>query len=214
MGPGDPVGTAATWGLPPSPTLIGCSVASATQVPVLSPGAQGARVVYSLLMTAVARMDAMPACCGRSWMSAGAGPSGSAGFFAAWLGGAPGSAAVSSTLSRPPAGTGLVSLHQRASSVGAKALVTEGSQAARPPVPSRSLWPSPGAQGSECGRGMEPGPGGLEHQTHGWVRPVSVTTILPLRAPARLSRCPGEQWPEGQAAEPGALRVLPSPLLP
>lgn len=77
-------------------------------------------VGYSLLTTAVARMDAMPACWGRSWMSGweGAGLSGSAGsFFTGWLG-LLGGLATRSTFSCPPAGTGLVSLHQRASSAG------------------------------------------------------------------------------------------------
>lgn len=62
----------------------------------------------------------MPACWGRSWMSAageGARPSGSTGSFTGWLGALWGSAARS-TLSRPPAATGLVSLHQRAPSAG------------------------------------------------------------------------------------------------
>lgn len=46
-------------------------------------------MVYLLLMIAVARIDAMPACWGRSWMSVceGAKHSGSAGsFFTGWLG--------------------------------------------------------------------------------------------------------------------------------
>jgi hypothetical protein len=75
--------------------------------------------VYSLLMTAVARMDAIPACWGSSWMSVctGAGLSGSAGSFTGWLE-VLWDSVVRSTRRRPPAGTGLVTLHQRASSGG------------------------------------------------------------------------------------------------
>lgn len=118
-------------------------------------GAQVAWVVYSLLMTAVARMDAMPACWGRSWMSACAGArhSGSVGSsFTGWLGVPRGSAAVRSVLSSPPAGTGLVSLHQRASSAGAKSCdgrVPGGSPPPHPTFPSPSARPRLGGQGSE-----------------------------------------------------------------
>lgn len=94
-----------------------------------------ARGWYSLLMTAVARMDAMPACWGRSWMSVceGVRLSGSVGsFFTGCLGVLWGSV-TRSTLSSPPAGTGFVSLHQRAPSAGVRAPVMGGPAALGPP---------------------------------------------------------------------------------
>lgn len=76
-------------------------------------------VAYLLLMTAVARMDAMPACWGSSWMSVctGAGPPASTGSCTGCLGVLWGSV-TRNTCSSPPEGTTLVTLHQRASSVG------------------------------------------------------------------------------------------------